>query len=86
MTLTYLQQLWLNSRGGRNISDVIVIDGELFIAMRSGGKWVPTLIPNDRQIKRIYHIEYYTPKKTSYSLKHHKKSKSPLVLRYSKNH
>lgn len=54
MTLTYLQQLWLNSRGGRNISDVIVIDGELFIAMRSGGMWIPKLIPSDRTIN-IFH-------------------------------
>lgn len=51
MTLTYLQQLWLNSRGGRTIKDVIVIDGELFIDMRSGKKWIPMLVPSDKTIK-----------------------------------
>jgi hypothetical protein len=65
MTLTYLQQLWLNSRGGRTIKDVIVIDGELFIAMRSGGMWIPILIPSDRTIK-IFHrvvLEKYRRKR-----------------------
>lgn len=56
MTITHLQLLWLNSQGGRNISDVIVIDGELFIAMRSGGRWVSIMLPTDRQILREFYV------------------------------
>lgn len=56
MTLTYLQQLWLNSRGGRTANDVIELGGELFVSMRSCGKWVPMLVPSDRTINILHRI------------------------------
>lgn len=50
VNITPLQRLWLESRGGRTINDVMEINGTLFVAMRSQKQWVSVIIPSDRTI------------------------------------
>lgn len=56
MTITHLQLLWLNSQGGRNITDVIEMGGQLFTPMSNWGTWRPVMIPSDKQILKEYYV------------------------------
>ena len=56
VNITPLQRLWLESRGGRTIHDVMEINGSLFVAMRSEKQWVPVEIPSDEGINRLYRV------------------------------
>jgi hypothetical protein len=55
--LTHFEKLWLNSRGGRNASDVLVDEaGKKYVLMSSGkkGKDVAVYIPEEKEIIRIF--------------------------------
>lgn len=58
MTLTYLQKLWLRSRGDRDEGDVIVINDINYVIMTDsyGNKYFK--IPDDKEIRKDYHIKY----------------------------
>lgn len=56
MTLTTLQKLWLNSRGGRTVNDVIEINGVLFVAMWSKKEWKAVEVPNDKSINACFRL------------------------------
>ena len=55
--LTTLQRLWLNSRGGRDESDVFVdSNNDLYIEMLSNHRLEKIIIPTDNRIRKEYHI------------------------------
>lgn len=52
--LSPLQIMWLHSRGGRTVEDVIEINGEYFVAMWNKNKYVPIILPLDSLIIEDY--------------------------------
>lgn len=52
MNITHKQKKWLDDRGGRNISDVLVNpDGTIYTLMGNGaGGDMKVYVPNDKQI------------------------------------
>lgn len=54
--LSRLQLMWLYSRGGRTIDDVIEVNEDYFILMRSRGSYVPVIVPSDFGIHQEYSI------------------------------
>ena len=64
MEITELQKLWLYSRGGRTVKDVIRINNNLYVAMRDKHRNVKIEIPTDRFIQEQYNTKktrYYSP-------------------------
>lgn len=56
MGITELQRMWLTAHGDRTEDDVINIDGEYFVAMRSKNNYVAVLIPSDIMIKKRFNV------------------------------
>lgn len=56
LKLTVLQFLWLNSRGGRTLDDVVVYDGNLCVKMRSNKEDIHVEIPSDFYIMNEYNV------------------------------
>lgn len=56
VSLSHLQLMWLYSRGGRSVQDVLVENGEYFVVMRNQRKNVPVIIPSDIGILSEYHV------------------------------
>ncbi len=54
--LSRLQLMWLYSRGGRTIDDVIEVNEDYFILMRSRNSYVPVIVPSDNGIHQEYSI------------------------------
>jgi hypothetical protein len=57
ITINYLERAWLNSRGGRNESDVLVDEtGRRYVMMSAGvkDKEIPVYIPEDKEIVRLF--------------------------------
>lgn len=55
--LSRLEKKWLDSRGGRNESDVLVDEnGVRYILMTSGekGKDIKVVVPSDTEILRLF--------------------------------
>lgn len=76
LKLTILQFLWLHSRGGRTIDDVVVNNGHLCIQMSNKQQPFFRRIPNDKEIMREYNVvPSIKPKYKEY------KSSVELVLR-----
>lgn len=76
LKLTILQFLWLHSRGGRTIDDVVVNNGQLCIQMSNKQQPVLRRIPDDKEIMREYNVvPSIKPKYKEY------KSSVELVLR-----
>lgn len=57
MTITPLQKLWLVSRGGRDVTDVMEHNGNFFVAMRCRGEWVAVQVLSDEGINREFRIK-----------------------------
>lgn len=76
LKLTTLQFLWLNSRGGRTVDDVVINDGHLCIKMSNRQQSFFRRIPNDKEILREYRV--VTSIKPKYKEYH---SNFELVLR-----
>ena len=56
LKLTILQFLWLNSRGGRTLDDVIIHEGNLCVKMRSNREDTHIEIPSDFRIMHEYNV------------------------------
>lgn len=54
--ITTLQKLWLNSRGGRTVNDVIEINGVLFVAMTDRRQWKAVEVPDDKYINDNFRL------------------------------
>jgi hypothetical protein len=58
MKLTKRQILWLKSRGGRTLEDVVEADGKYYTPMTTMDGMGFLQIPRDEEIKKHYHIKF----------------------------
>lgn len=76
LPISILQFLWLNSRGGRTLDDVVVQNNKLGIMLRANGHDEFMEIPSDKDILREYNVvQSIKPRYHGY-ISHHE-----LVLR-----
>lgn len=60
--LTKLQEMWLNTRGGRNIDDVFFSKGNAYYESAIPGGTEILKIPYDKSILKEYRVIHYDKK------------------------
>lgn len=58
MEITRLQMMWLTTRGDRDMSDIVVDKGQMFVIMSDKHVDVLVPIPSDIGIKRLYNFYF----------------------------